>query len=249
MPDPIDNYLSSATSLNKYTPYHKALQLMENDGYLKNIFGYNKFTNSVEFIKTPVWDDNIPEGKEITDIDLIEIKSLITKKHNFSVNVNILLEAITHEALKKRYHPIKDYLKCLVWDQIPRIDEWLHKICGCELNTYTKAVSRKILIAAVNRVFEPGCKFDYMAILEGMQGIRKGMLIEILASKKWYSQISFHQSNKEIVDVMRGKWIVEVSELHGFQRQESERLKAFITTSRDRVRLSYGRIAEDFPRQ
>ena len=36
---------------------------------------------------------------------------------------------------------------------------------GAESSEYTKAITRKMLVAAVTRIFKPGTKFDYMMVL------------------------------------------------------------------------------------
>jgi predicted P-loop ATPase len=56
-------------------------------------------------------------------------------------------------------------------------------------------------------------------------------------------------SNKDIIDNMRGKWIIEISEMAGFGKRENDWLKAFLSRATDRVRLSYGRRSQDYPRQ
>ena len=65
------------------------------------------------------------------------------------------------------YHPIREYLDGIKWDGEPRIDSLLIDLFGAEDNPYTRAVTRKTLTAAVARIYEPGCKFDFMLTLVG----------------------------------------------------------------------------------
>jgi len=48
---------------------------------------------------------------------------------------------------------------------------------------------------------------------------------------------------------MPGKLILEISELHSFSKADVNAIKKFITCRIDRYRPSYGRVAQDFPRQ
>src|SRR5262249_52743573 len=77
--------------------------------------------------------------------------------------------------------PICDYLASLRWDGKPRLDRWLTTYCGAEDTPLNRAFARKMLIAAVRRPRQPGCKFDHMPILEGVQRAGKSSVCYILA--------------------------------------------------------------------
>ena len=57
-----------------------------------------------------------------------------------------------------------------------------------EFGVYVEAVTRTFFIAAVARIFQPGCKSDCMLILEGPQGALKSQLLPTLAVRDdWFS--------------------------------------------------------------
>ena len=58
---------------------------------------------------------------------------------------------------------------------------------GAESSDYTKAITRKMLVAAVTRIFKPGTKFDYMMVLVGKQGIGKSHIITLVFGFYKYS--------------------------------------------------------------
>lgn len=146
------------------------------------------------------------------------------------------------------FHPIRDYIRAATWDGEERIETLLIKYLGAEDSTYTRAVTRKTLTAAVARVFRPGIKFDYMLTIRGKQGIGKSALIGRLAGD-WFSDSFSTMQGKEAYEQVRRAWIIEVGELAGMKRAEAETIKLFISKQEDQYRPAYGRQVETFPRQ
>lgn len=218
------------------------------DEHLTGLFRLNNFSNQIEFAKSPPWDIEHEIGKQITDEDLIYFKYYLAKNFKFEPPTSLLLEGIVQLAKNNAYHPVRDYLNSLKWDNTKRLDDWLFYAAGVAKDAYTVSVARKILVAAVRRVFFPGCEFHSMLILEGGQGIGKSTLVKTLAGP-FYANLSFGNIDKDTVDAMQGRWIIEVDELVGFNRQDLEKMKSFITTPTDRARLSYQRMTKPFPRQ
>ena len=84
----------------------------------------------------------------------------------------------THQAADLRaqerpFHPVRDYLNGLAWDRRDRIGRWLSDHLGADASDYCFGIGRMFLVAMVARILEPGCKADYMPVLEGEQGIGK----------------------------------------------------------------------------
>lgn len=208
---------------------------------------FNDFTGDIVFVRPAPWHN----GKKLgswTDSDAIQLKYWLSRVRGFNVNTNLCQEAAIIAAEKFRIHPVREYLKELEWDGKPRLDTWLAKYAGVEMNEYTIDVGRKTLVGAVARVFNPGVKFDQMLVLEGDQGIGKSTLISILGGA-WYGDISITDSDKDTIDAMRGCWVIEVSEMVCSRRVDADKLKSFLSKTTDRVRLAYRRNAEDYPRQ
>ena len=161
-----------------------------------------------------------------------------------------MVDAITSVAWDNRFHPIKDWLETLKWDGEPRLDTMLVDFLGAADNEYTRAVSRKWLTGAVARIMKPGCKFDYMLVLESpKQGIGKSTFGAVLAGEEWFNDDMVSMQGKEAIEALQGSWIIELAELHTFSKSEVEHIKAFISRRRDKMRPAYGRRIREFDRQ
>lgn len=79
-----------------------------------------------------------------------------------------------------KINEVKDYLTALEWDKTPRLDTVLTDYLGADDTPYTRAVARKSLTAAVARVMQPGCKYDYVPVFVGPQGIGKSTFLATL---------------------------------------------------------------------
>src|SRR5205085_10828734 len=122
-------------------------------------------------------------------------------------NVNEAAHTLAREAA---FNPVCDYLSSLKWDGTARLDDWLIKYMGAEDTEYVRAVGRLMLLAAVRRARSPGCKYDYVIILEGTQGTGKSSALKVLGGE-WYSDAELGRlDSKEAPLILQGVWLHEL---------------------------------------
>lgn len=225
--------------------------IFENDPLLKDRVAKNDFAG--DFVKTDkmlgIRQKDTVNGDLWVDHFDIKIKYYLEKRYDMQAGLPMIREALDIIAHKRAFHPVKNYLKSLQWDGKKRAETMLIDYLGAKDSKYTRAVARKILVAAVKRVFNPGCKFDYVMILEGTQGKRKSTFVDTLA-KGWFTDdLKSFDDPRRTVETLKGKWIVELPELQTFSKSEIETIKAFFSRQSDRTREAYARRPEDYPRQ
>lgn len=169
-------------------------------------------------------------------------------RYNFNLNGNeMIMDALTNHFRKKRFHPVKIYINSTVWDKTPRIETFFSDYLGAVDAPYTRAVARKWFIAAVKRIYEPGCKFDYMPVLVGEQGVGKSTAVQKLAPE-FFNDSLRNFDVKESGEVLQSSWIIEIGELAAMKKSEEDEMKGFLSRQVDIFRPAYARSAQEFPR-
>ena len=218
---------------------------------LKDTLVFNEFNGQIRYVKPLPWQKPTrrkasPDGKEWSDDDSVRLKAYMSNKCEYDITRTVIEEAITEVAHRKNFHPVKEWLQKLKWDGEKRIESYLIDYAGADDNEYVRTVSKITLLQAVARIFDPGCQADTVLVLEGAQGIGKSALVKMLGGS-FYADIKLDPSNKDTVDAMRGRWVIEISEMAG--KGDIQMLKAFITRKTDLIRPAYGRRTIELPRQ
>ncbi|HOW22822.1 MAG TPA: virulence-associated E family protein [Sedimentibacter sp.] len=220
--------------------------IIRNDPELQSL-AFNKHRDGIDARNGLPWNQ-MKEGWN--DSDNAALKVYISNKYGV-YSPTKTKDAILAVAAERAYHPIKEYLDNLSeWDGIDRVETLLVDYFGATDNSYTKAVTRKTMVAAVARIYHPGTKFDSVLILNGPQGIGKSTFFAKLAGD-WFSDslTLTDMKDKSGPEKLQGYWMLELGELAGMRKTDVEVVKSFISRCDDKYRASYGVNVESHPRQ
>lgn len=220
--------------------------IIRNDSELESI-AFNKHRDGIDARDGLPWEQ-MKGGWN--DSDNAALKVYLSNKYGI-YSPTKTKDAILAVAAERSYHPIKEYLDHLPeWDEIDRVETLLIDYFNATDNSYTRAVTRKMMVAAVARIVQPGTKFDSVLILNGPQGIGKSTFFAKLAGD-WFSDslTLTDMKDKAGPEKLQGYWILELGELAGMRKTDVEVVKSFISRSDDKYRASYGVNVESHPRQ
>jgi predicted P-loop ATPase len=240
-----------AAAKDERSTFVKTLEELRDSGDWQGVLAFNEFTLTVVLKKAPPWcrgSDNCWTERAWTDNDdvlatewlhLRQVKAPLRQMPS-------IIEAVARE---NTFHPVRDYLRGLAWDRKPRIDTFAHVYLRApEYGKYHSAIARVMFVGSVARIEDPGCKYDYVPILESEQGNGKSTAVSLLYSP-WFTDDISDLGTKDSCMQMRGVWGIELSELSAMAKSDVERVKAFITRRTDRFRPAYGRRVIEAPRQ
>lgn len=230
----------------KQTIYNVVL-ILENDTRLNKCFAYDVFRKRKCIMHNLPWRKYDPNGDYLRDEDESALRLYLERTYGITGRL-IIADGLDNHIFKRSFHPVRDYLDGVEWDGKPRLDKLLIRYMGAEDTPYIRAVTRKTMVAAVARIYNPGVKFDYVLTLAGVEGKGKSTLIRKLGGR-WFSDNFNTVLGKEAMEQIQGCWLIEMGEMAALKRAEVFAVKSFVSKQEDNYRPAYGHNTVYSPRQ
>ena len=215
------------------------------DPTLKGLIKKNDFSQLLERTKDAPWGRPAGEWDEEDDLMLGEY---LLRTYRLGIKgKGTLRDGVLMAARLSKYNPIHDWIKAEAWDKVDRIDHWLVDVFDVQDRPYTRLIGRCFMMGLVKRAMQPGCKFDYMLIIKGEQGLSKSTVFRALAFP-YFTDNAIRVGDKDSLMAMQLAWIVESAELESLNKSETTLIKQFLSAQEDWYRPPYGGQMRKQPR-
>jgi len=216
---------------------------------MPNIFAHDEM-QCAPMLMRPLFEGEVGfKPRPVTDVDVGLVQERFQKLGLKQITKDTAHQAVDIVAQECRFHPVRNYLESTEWDGASRIAELFPTYFGAEDTDYARATGQMFLVSMVARIFRPGCKADHLPVIEGPQGILKSTACRILGGEWFSDNLPDITAGKDAAQHLRGKWLIEIAEMHALNRAEATQLKSFISREIERYRPSYGRKEVHEPRQ
>lgn len=219
------------------TDYQSILTILENDPNLKGLVGLNTFKGLPELRARAPWPRI--EGEYWTDTDDAQLRGYLSMNYGAEAP-GLIRDALMAAMERNAFNPVREYIEGETWDGTSRVENVFIKYLGADDSEYVRTITRKMLVAAVARIYNPGCKFDYMITLVGKQGLGKSLLIYKLGNG-WTSDSLPDLRSTKAYEALDGVWLMEIGELVAMKKADRESIKLFISKTEDTYRKAYAR--------
>lgn len=217
--------------------------LLEHDRVFR-VLRYNTLTFTVEAATHLPWRPVRKESETTFDVtDRYEAQDYLERTYLLRTSTEKVSRKIDQVARRNLYNPVVDYLESLTWDGKPRVETCLP---GVKPDYQARLIARKVMTAAVARMFNPGCKWDHTLVLYGSEGLGKSWWVDKMS--RGYSASLGPLDHKDTLLTLQRSWIVTSDEGHSLRKSDQEAQKEFLTRTTDVFRLPYERETTAHPR-
>lgn len=207
------------------------------DPVLQGLVRQNDFTHLIERVKPTPWGHPAGEWNEEDDLMLGEY---LLRTWRLGIKATgTLRNGVLMAARSNKYNPVLELIHSEKWDGVERLEHWLTDVFEIEERPYTRLIGKCFIMGMVERARRPGCKFDYMLILKGEQGLKKSTAFRQLAYP-YFTDNAIRMGDKDSLMTMQVVWIAESAELESLNKSETTQIKQFLSAQEDMFRPPYG---------
>lgn len=240
-----------------------ALLYFENHPDWRGKLAWNEFSGEplvTADLPSPV---DLKAGEPVKDHHDTLVQSWLEKTTgDYKWSIDTVRRSVDCWAKAHSFHPVKDYLNSLAaWDGVERLPGWLPRYCGAgpaesddsdeaaRLQAFIAAIGERWWISAIARIFQPGCKVHHVLVLEGLKGIGKSTIAEIVFGE-YYAVILGDVTTKDNQALLHaGVWGILMDELDVLGKSEMRSVKSWVTRDFEKFRPTWGHRHEKKLRQ
>lgn len=218
------------------------------DPLICGLFGYEEFKGEIVFLRQPYWSKSPCVYSQWTDSDDSQLRIHLRDNYADICSKHTTDDLFNVVARENSFNIAKNFFESLPsWDGKPRAESLFIDFLKVEDTPFARAVTMKWLLAAVSRIYYPGCNFQAALVLQGNQNIGKSYILERLGGD-WYGALIDKVDDNHAVDAIRNLWIVEIKEMAAMRKAEVNATKSFLERPADNYRAAYAKRTQTFLR-
>ncbi|MBQ3445066.1 MAG: toprim domain-containing protein [Selenomonadaceae bacterium] len=218
--------------------------IFNNDPNLQQLVGFDEFTCADVLLKDTPWRRaNNHINREWSDKDDAQLRLYLREHYAELQGKSLIEDMVVRVSQANTFNVVKNYFNNLPkWDGIPRAETLFIKFLRVDDTPFAREVTLNWLLAAIARIFHPGCRYQTALVLHGNQKIGKSYIIERIGGA-WYLELTEDVGDSHAADAIQKGWIIEIKEMSAMRKTEINAVKAFIERSSETRREAYARRA------
>ena len=226
------------------TPQGKILSVMGNLCKILSLDSHWGARLSMNEMSGKIMYDGVEKDEHFVN----EVRAWVKDNYHLNFSIRDVRTALEMQSTKSVIHPVREWLKTLKWDGVPRI----HRISKEVLHSTSSLAPiyiRRTLIGAVRRCFEPGTKMETIPVLIDKEGSFKFAFWKTLVGEDLFGSCVIGKYGRDVLTGIHQKFCVEFYAVEGTTNMSAvERLRGVITSSVDFFRAHYKVMISRRPR-
>lgn len=224
---------------------HNLMTALSTDGFCFDV-AFDEFLGEVL-----VCEPESEQWRPIREDDYFNAALCLEGRDFRSISTANMRAAILAAARERAFDSAKDWLNALpAWDGVDRVGVFLERAFGVAASEYATSIGRYVWSALAGRVLEPGVKADMVPVVAGRQGAGKSSVVKAIAPfETGFGELNLANDEANLFREMRGRLVMELPELSGMRKRESEDLKRFVASTTNVWIEKYQTTKSVYPRR